>query len=171
MTHVLQHSEGVAELVEAITNVDACSAIMHSSTTHVGEFFGCWTGWSSPFTLTGEGFKTLLLLSIITCADMLRRVVFSCMYWWLCVTSTRSQANFLQGLRKGSIWCPKVSPMLFAASPSQRSGWRATPVFTPKLDSLFPPTMYLKLLSKFLMTKTISCEISYALSMRHRLYR
>ena len=80
-----------------------CSAIIHSSTTEVGEFFGCWTGWSSPFTLIGEGFKTLLLLSIITCADMLRRVVFSCMYWWLCVTSTRSPANFqiFKGWEKG----------------------------------------------------------------------
>ena len=55
-----------------------------------------------------------------TChANMLRWVVFSCMCWWLCETSTRSSAKSRS--RRGSIWCPLVGPMLsVAASPSHR---------------------------------------------------
>ena len=45
-----------------------------------------------------------------------------------------------------------------------------TLICTLKLDSLFPLTLHLKFLSKLLMTRTIFCEIPYAMSVRHRLY-
>ena len=45
-----------------------------------------------------------------------------------------------------------------------------TTVFTLKLVSLLP-TLHVKLLSKLLMTRTISCGIPYARRMRHRISR
>ena len=51
--HVVQHSEGVSGLVEAIPDVATCSTIVPYSATEVGEVFGCLKIFSVHFDWRG----------------------------------------------------------------------------------------------------------------------
>ena len=59
-------------------------------------------GRSSPLTLIGEGFGTFsivasvlfwLIFRLTCCANTLRRMVFSCMCWWVCESCANSSAK------------------------------------------------------------------------------
>lgn len=73
---------------------------------------------SASSLLSSSGWSSGLL---VVQTIMLRRVVLSCMCWWVCETSARSLAKSRSSRVEKRV--PVVGPMLFAASPSQEQRW------------------------------------------------
>ena len=145
---------------EEIPDVAACSAIIPDSVTEVGEFFGCWKIISVHFYrrrvwyIQNHHFCLLL-------ADL--QAYLLCKHGWLslgCVDEYVRQAlghqriPDLQGSRKGSNLMPRgrsdvvcrINQSIVRMKSNTDIGHLClTPVFTSKLDSLFP-TLHLKLL-------------------------
>ena len=86
-------------------------------------------GRSSLFTLTSEGFQHhfCLLLADLQAYTLCKQAGTGGFLLHVLISVWGHRRNpDLQGLRKGFTWCPLVGLMLFAASPIQLSGWRAT---------------------------------------------
>ena len=134
----------------------------------------------SRSTVTSEGFETFSIITLVffwlifrpACSvNMPRRVVFSCMCWYVCETSTRSLEKsrswrvekrvHLMPCGRSNVVCRITQSMVRSRSKVNIRHRRLTSAFTPKLDLLFP--------ALHLRCCWSPCGIPYALSMHHRL--